>query len=318
MSTAIYKMELIDSSTEILDELDFLILASGSDSRAYEVLSKCTSILKNQTIFFHFAERINGLPANDPLFNFKKYSYNKVQEIYCEIKNPSSSLEELEKNTFSNATKIGIDISCFTKPYFYFIIKFLKEKYGIQNITVFYTEPKSYLFTQGLFNTFHTSSGPLSILEMPGYPGLELRGSKRKLIILLGFDGDLSKEINEDVSPNDTIVVNGFPSYTPKFKDISLIANEKLVSDQNITIRYARANNPFEVYNLLKTIKNEEKGDFFLNIAPLGTKPMALGACLFALHNPEVRIVYPLPEFYDNKYSDMSWSSWLYELPLTN
>ena len=107
MSTAIYKMELIGTSTEILDELDFLILASGSDSRAYEVLSKCTSILKNQTIFFHFAERINGLPADDPLFNFKKYSYNKVQEIYCEIKNPSSSLEELERNTFSNATKIG-------------------------------------------------------------------------------------------------------------------------------------------------------------------------------------------------------------------
>ena len=52
MSTAIYKMELIGTSTEILDELDFVILASGSDSRAYEVLSKCTSILKNQTIFF--------------------------------------------------------------------------------------------------------------------------------------------------------------------------------------------------------------------------------------------------------------------------
>jgi hypothetical protein len=318
MKTELYKMELIQDSNDTLDEIDFLILASGSDSRAYEILSKCGSILKNHIIFFHFVERINGLLPDDPLYNFKKNSYNKVQEIYCEIKNPSSCLEEFEKNIFSNTSKIGIDISCFTKPYLYFILKFLKERSGIQNISVFYTEPKTYLFSQGLFNTFHTSSGPLSILEMPGYTGLEYRGSKRKLIILLGFDGDLSKEINEDVSPNKTIVVNGFPSYTPKFKDISLIANEKLVSDQNITIRYARANNPFEVYNLLNTIKDEEKGSFFLNIAPLGTKPMALGACLFALHNPEVRIVYPLPEFYDNKYSDMSWNSWLYELPLTN
>lgn len=318
MNTTIYKMELIDHSSKALEDLDFLILASGSDSRAYEVLSKCGSVSKKKTILFHFNERIKGLTEYDPLYNYKKFSYHDIQEIYCEIKNPSSSLEELEKNIFSNTTKIGIDISCFTKPYFYFIIKFLKEKFSIDNITVFYTEPKSYLFTQGLFNTFHTSSGPLSILEMPGFSGLESRGSKRKLIILLGFDGDLSKEINEDVSPNDTIVVNGFPSYTPKFKDISLIANEKLVSDKNITTRYARANNPFEVYNLLKSIKDADKGDFFINIAPLGTKPMALGACLFALHNPEVRIVYPLPEFYDNKYSDMSWSSWLYELPLTN
>lgn len=318
MSTSIYKMELIETSNAALDKLDFLILASGSDSRAYEVLSKCKTISKNQIIMFHFSERLNGLPGDDALFDYNKYSYNKIQQIYCEIKNPSSSVEELEKNNFHHSTKIGIDISCFTKPYFYFIIKFLKERYKIQNVTVFYTEPKSYLFAKGLFQTFHTSSGPLSVSEMPGYPGLELRGSKRKLIILLGFDGDLSKEINEEVSPKDTVVVNGFPSYAPKFKDISLIANEKLVSDQNITIRYARANNPFEVYNLLKTIKNEEKGDFFLNVAPLGTKPMALGACLFALHNPEVRIVYPLPEFYDKKYADKCWKSWLYELPLTN
>ena len=136
------------------------------------------------------------------------------------------------------------------------------------------------------------------------------------MIILLGFDGDLSKEINEDVSPNDTIVVNGFPSYTPKFKDISLIANEKLVSDRNINIAYARANNPFEIYNLLHSIKENEGSNTFINVAPLGTKPMALGACLFALHNPDVRIVYPLPESYENKYSDRSWNSWIYDLPL--
>jgi len=318
MSASIYNMELIDSSNKTLGELDYLILASGSDSRAYEVLSKCGSISKNQVIFFHFNERLKGLEENDPLFNFKKYSYKNLQEIFCEIKNPSSCLEDVEKNKFSNSTKIGIDISCLTKPYIYFIIKLLRERFGIEKLSVFYTEPKSYLFPKGLFNAFHTSSGPLSIFEIPGYSGQEKRGAKRKLIILLGFDGDLSKEINEDVSPHDTVVVNGFPSYTPKFKDISLITNEKLVSDHNISIAYARANNPFEIYNLLQMIKDKEAANTFINVAPLGTKPMALGACLFALHNPDVRIVYPLPENYENKYSDKSWNSWIYDLPLIN
>lgn len=318
MSEAIYNMELIDGSNKSLGELDYLILASGSDTRAYEVLSKCKSLSKNTVIIFNFIERLTGLSSNDPLFNYKKYSYNHVQEISCEIKTPSSCLDEIIKNTFSLNSKIGIDISCLTKPYFYFIIKLLKERFKIERLSVFYTEPKSYLFPKGLFNAFHTSSGPLTILEIPGYSGQESRGAKRKLVILLGFDGDLSKEINEDVSPNDTVVVNGFPSYTPKFKDISLIANEKLVSDRNINIKYARANNPFEIYNLLHNIKSNEDPNTFINVAPLGTKPMALGACLFALHNPDVRIVYPLPENYENKYSDRSWNSWIYDLPLIN
>jgi len=318
MSASIYNMSLIDESNETLNKLDYIILASGSDSRAYEVLSKCKSISKKQVIFFHFNERLCGLYDDDPLFNYKTYSFKYIQEIFCEIKNPSSCLEEITLNKFNKSERIGIDISCMTKPYFYFIIKLLKERFGVENLSVFYTEPKSYLFPKGLFNAFHTSSGPLSILEIPGYSGLENRGAKRKLIILLGFDGDLSKEITLDVSPHETIIINGFPSYTPKFKDISLISNEKLVSDHNNRVEYSRANNPFEIYNLLQFIKGNEKEDSFMNIAPLGTKPMALGACLFALHNPDVRIVYPLPDKYENKYSDMSWNTWIYDLPLIN
>ncbi len=324
MKQTIYKMEIIDGSNESLKKLDYLILSSGSDARAYGVLSKCTTINTtvniNHVILFNFIERLKDLNASDSLFNYKQFDYNSLHEIFCEIRNPSSCLEELVKNSFNNNSRIGIDISCLTKPYFYFIIKLLKERFQVEKLSAFYTEPKSYSFPKGLFSAFRTSSGPLSIIEIPGYSGQESRGAKRKLIILLGFDGDLSKEINEDVSPyeNDIIVVNGFPSYTSKLKDISLIANEKLVSDQNINVAYARANNPFEIYNLLSQIKSQEQPNTFINIAPLGSKPMALGACLFALHNPDVRIVYPLPDIYENKYSDSSWISWIYELPLTN
>lgn len=311
-------MELVNDSDDSVAELDYFILASGSDSRAYEVLSKVSSKEGNKVkvIIVHFNERLQDKHGDDDLFNYKKYKID--QEVFCEIKNPSSSLEELEVNDFHSASNVGIDISCFTKPYFYYIIKLLKERFGVLRLSVFYTEPRSYLFPQGLFSLFHTSTGPLSVEEIPGYSGQEDRDSKRKLIILLGFDGDLSAEINEAVSPSETVVVNGFPSYSPKFKDISLIANERLVTDKsNIKVEYARANNPFEVYNLLESLKRRGENAAFINVAPLGTKPMALGACLFALHNPDVRVVYPIPEKYEDKYSDACWNSWRYELPLT-
>lgn len=318
MNALVYKMESFDKSPHIIDDLDYFILTSGSDGRAYQVLSKFDFASNNKTkvIILNFIERLKGKELNNDLFNYKSFLINDLQEIFCEIKNPSSSLEDLEINDFNNTKKIGIDISCFTKPYFFFLIKLLTQRFQILNLTTFYTEPKSYYFPRGIFSAFHTSTGPLSIVEIPGYSGQESRKSKRKLVLLLGFDGDLSKEINEDVSPNETIVVNGFPSYTPKFKDISLIANEKLVSDHNIEVMYASANNPYQTYNLLKSIKEKENEETFLNIAPLGTKPMALGACLFALHYPSVRIIYPLPENYADKYSDACWNSWIYELPL--
>lgn len=320
MSPILYDMQLIDADNSQLIELDYMILACGSDSRAYEILSrfKKKGIVIKKTIVIEFKERLEGIDETDSLHSYKADSIPNLQEISCEIRNPSSCLEDLIKNDIKETDIVGIDISCLTKPYLYFLIKLLKERFKITSLNVFYTEPQSYLFTKGLFNTFHTSSGPLEILEIPGYSGQEERDSKRKLVILLGFDGDLSKEINEDVSPSETIVVNGFPSYTPKFKDISLIANEKLVSDHNIQVEYSKANNPFEVYNLLQSIKEKYQDELaFINVAPLGTKPMALGACLFALHNPTVRVVYPLPENYEKKYADMCWNSWKYVLPLT-
>jgi hypothetical protein len=321
MSTSVYRMERVTADGPPISNLDYFILSSGSDSRAYQILSQIQASPTSGTkiILFNYRERVANRSSDDPLFNYRNLAIADLQEVDCDIKNPSSSLSALEANTFNETKGIAVDISCFTKPYFFFLLKLLRERFGVLKIDAYYTEPQFYSFEKGVFTAFHTSSGPLSIIEIPGYSGQERRDAARKLIILLGFDGDLSREINEDVSPGETVVINGFPAYSPKFKDISLIANEKLVSDHNIRVAYARANHPFEVYNLLAAFKKEAsaaEGDTFINVAPLGTKPMALGACLFALHNPEVRVVYPLPETYKDKYSDACWSSWVYELPL--
>lgn len=310
-------MELLESADKLPNNLDYFILSSGSDYRAYEVLKSFSKsgIDVDNTLLIHFEERKINIDSTDSYFDYKNISGVTVSETTGIIKSPISILDFLNKYTFKFDSRVGLDISCFTKPYIYYLLNFFKRK-NITNINVFYTEPQSYLFKKGLFKTFRTNSGPISINEIPGYPGKYLRGYKNILVLLLGFDGGLSSEITQDISPELTILVNGFPSYTPKFKDISLIANERLVSDPNIIKKYASANNPFDIYNVLDSIKNADGKNNFLNVAPLGTKPMALGACLFALHNPDVRVVYPLPANYETKYTNECWNSWLYELPL--
>lgn len=309
-----------DNWDDIPNYYDCLIVAGGSDFRAYEILRKAQKrkIKIEDVLFFTFDERKENLGIKDEkaYYKYRSLEFN-IKEIPCSIKDPSTCIKSLGnlKIDLSIYKNIAIDISCFSKPYFFLILKHLQTTHNLSSITVFYTEPKSYVFPKGIYLSYQSSLGPLRVLEIPGYTGSDFRGQNRLLVILLGFDGDLSREIKEDVAPLDTIIVNGFPGYAPKFKDISLICNEKLIHEEGTNICYSRANNPFETYNFLENLKKKH-GDFFINIAPLGTKPMALGACIFAIHHPEARIVYPMPEKYINVTTNRCWNSWAYNIPL--
>ena len=87
-----------------------------------------------------------------------------------------------------------------------------------------------------------------------------------------------------------TIPVLGFPAFRPDFFDKSLILHGKSFINENGFKKYlkeplyAEANNPFDIYNKLIEIKNNYP-DGELVISPLGSKPMTIGASLFAIIN---------------------------------
>lgn len=316
----VYKMIAINDRIDTALNCKYLFLAASQDYRAYEVMRKAVqleSISVDRVILFHYNTRKGAARSGDPYYDYSKMGL-VVDEVDCDITDPGSILPFLE--TFHHhmipGETIAIDISCFTKPFFFYIIKFLKERVNCQEVRVFYTEPATYIFSSGLYDSYHSTSGTLQIVEVPGFTGHDTDTISSLLVILLGFDERLATFLATEIEPNEIILVNGFPSYLPVFKDISLINNERLVAGrENSVVYYARANNPFEVYNLLEHLRSKHL-DAFLSIAALGTKPMALGACLFAALNPDVRLVYPLPEKYSDKTTDNCSTSWLYVLPL--
>ncbi len=55
----------------------------------------------------------------------------------------------------------------------------------------------------------------------------------------------------------------------------------------------ASANNPFSIYNVLSDFRKNHPKEL-INICPIGSKPMALGACLFAKEQSKnVKSIYP-------------------------
>lgn len=318
----LYKSNIISENwPEEKQGIDLLFLAKGSDYRAYETLRLASKegVKIKQIVIFDFTERKSGITQQqeEMLNSYKTLGFSEVL-IEGSIRNPSEAVKKIEKSIdLTNSERIGLDISCFTKPYFFTLMNFFAKVVDVTKLSVFYTEPNSYIFEKGLYNEYHSSVGPIRVEEIPSFNGDDRGKAKNLLVVILGFDGDLFSEINEDVAPKDTKLVNGFPSYSPKFKDISLISNEKHVNTNGNELMYCRANNPFEAYNLLNSISSNHP-QHFINIAPLGTKPMALGCCLFAIHNPDVRVVYPMPENFKNTTTDNCWHTWQYEIELKN
>ena len=317
MSRTLFSMQRVEEAN-LPEKMDFFIIAAGADIRAYKnskLINSATCKIDNLVVYKFFQR---DQPDDDEYSNkYKAYlsiKTNRLTVIPVDISDPSKCVLSLFSNGIDILAShiVGIDISCFTKPYFYILLNYLSHR-KLQKVLTFYTQPFSYRFSDSNYRSFKSSSGPITVREIPSFPGADTRVEGRLLIIILGFDGDLSTQINEIVAPTRTVIVNGFPGFEPKFKDISLINNERLLSTNKLL--YSRSTNPFEIYNLLDCLKTDNT-DYILSIAPLGNKPMALGACLFAIHNPDVRVIYPYPQEYENVITNDCSISWIYTLPL--
>jgi|GEM_PF-2167996 len=217
--------------------------------------------------------------------------------------------------------KIIIDYSVMVKPYIYILLKYLIISQKSSKIFLIYTEPSKYNKTKALITSSERelfTKGRRDTMDIPGYSGLKNISKDKVLAILLGFEGERARDVVDDINPEVVIPINGFPAYKPEIKDLSIISNEELLKDSEIFSKlcYAPANNPFETMEVLEVIHSHYMNRYNFSIAPLGTKPMALGACLFALEHSDVRIIYPYPQEYNSKTSVGYGSSWLYVIEI--
>lgn len=322
-TSSVYQMSRLDD-LPVSDavQYDCIVLGGGSDARAYEVLRKSAGkgIGFTKVLLFDFEERKNASEqkVKDAYSRYAKL-HKDITLLPCSLKDPSGGLKAIIGHgfSFSRKSRLAVDISAFTRPYFFSLLKYLQDHCGLLTVDVFYTEPMSYVLPKGLLQSYRASLGSLFVMEVPGFPGLTTGRKNNILVFTLGFDGDLSVFISEEVTPNSVVIVNGFPAYSPKFKDISLMNNERLLNSSGAKeiISYCQANNPYDLFNFLSALRKKHPDSFF-NIAPLGPKPMALGACMFALADNSVRVVYPMPEKYANVSTDDCWHSWRYVVPL--
>ncbi|HBI47848.1 MAG TPA: hypothetical protein DDX93_03915 [Smithella sp.] len=268
--------------------------------------------------------------------NVNNKYYFLPEEEYCE----QSAIDELTKNynisiskiAFNNLAKsinasglwkqdikkmsVALDFTGLSMPLLFIIMKKLKEQFDSKALYLIYSEPYDYIdggqtiFTENI----------LSVSNIPGFfSSEEIEGGKnRLLIILLGFEGKLITETHRAVQPDKIIAINGFPAFRPGLHNQSLLNNIGILKeiDPDVGVQNTPANNPFETAKLLSRLYETYKNRYNIYIAPLGTKPQGLGACLFALDKPDINIVYPFPEKIACCPSRGVGKQWYYEADL--
>lgn len=272
-----------------------------------EVLEESQRDISNTTAEKYFDDLFDIGPSDSKLF----------VNIYDEIKGLEKFKHTFENYDGAENKKIVLDMSVMVKPFIFILLKYLISIKRIGELYIIYTEPKSYHKTKlEMFSASnnHFTKGTINTGEIPSYSGIQDLNKRNALIILLGFEGERPLEVSNAINPDITIPVNGFPAYRPEFKDGSLILNDELLKEPDVfkKLMYAPANDPFETKNVFEDILSEYTNEYNISIAPLGTKPMALGSCFFALQHPTCRIIYPYPLKYNFKYSKGYGTTWVY------
>lgn len=318
LSYEVYQMNIIDSDFTTPVEIDAFICFNAQEIRAGKALEELYKRkLLNDVLTLSFNK--SNSEITDNIFqgiNIDIITVNIGQDLSLSI---ITCLQEIDKYV-RGRNSIGIDITCMPIPLFTQILHFLYKRYNDKQITVYYTEPLHYTLNN-LFD-YSAYSGEIDIKVIPGFEGEMSQVDKveRVVFYLMGFEMTyLAKLIPQDVNPNKIAPINGFPSYFPKYKDISMINNNTNFYEKDVNINYSEANNPFETYNTIVMLKNEYKS-FKIDIVIAGSKPMALGACLFALtsDNFNCRIMFPFPTEYKLDLSSGCGKLWEYKIKNQN
>lgn len=165
-----------------------------------------------------------------------------------------------------------------------------------------YVEPLDYTHsptpTEGeIFDLSERISG---ISPIPGFVSLtEAEDEKVCFVPLLGFEGTRFSYLLEQVQPiaGKIVPVIGVPGFRPEYPFYTYQGNKLALLETRSwkSVKYAAANCPFSLFYTLQDIAQEHPGDS-MKIAPIGTKPHALGAILYAISSPSpVELVYDHP-----------------------
>lgn len=200
--------------------------------------------------------------------------------------------DEVSIGNYLSQSRYLLDISGMPHHVWAPIIKVLCNKHI--RTRVVYAEPASYKLhsspaSSALFDLSVRFEG---LAPLPGFAKLSGPEDEDKCIFvaLLGFEGDRPERLVLQIDPPPRVIpIVGVPGFQIEYPAYTISCNRDFLGSYraNSEIRFAHASNPFDVMRVLSDIRRDY-ADHYIYLAPVGTKPHALGAIIFAAANEDV------------------------------
>lgn len=159
---------------------------------------------------------------------------------------------------------------------------------------VLYAEPESYKAhpSPASATLFDLSVRFDGLEPLPGFARLTGPSDESRclFIAMLGFEGNRPERLVMQVDPTPRIIpVVGVPGFQLEYPTFTVACNRLFLNEYRAhsEMRFARASCPFEAYQTLCSIQRDYP-DHYMYLAPVGTKPHALGTILFAIAHPDI------------------------------
>ncbi|GAB4026385.1 hypothetical protein [Spirosoma gilvum] len=177
---------------------------------------------------------------------------------------------------------------------------------GCTHLSLLYLEPTSYrkkysnkFITDSdeevLFHRrdFELSDVVRGFIGIPGHALSMSSISRHKVVFLCGFESQRVDQAIEDlyIVTNNCYCVFGVPAFTAGWEMDAFANHIDVLTNRGLQdIIFCSATNPIATYEKLEHIFSSIDSDASLFIAPLATKPMSIGACLFLVDKEKTRV----------------------------
>jgi hypothetical protein len=259
-----------------------------------------TLSLEQDTICFHGeilddrGEKASKINSNNEYMKFK-YDDEEfsifINGVEYSISDYETVFQSIDKNTvvIESTTLNIVDIL--------FILKGIKSNPSIVNVQILYIEPEEYNFKNNSlleYDDFELSSKLKKFPPVPGFtiiarPQDELNNFEEttQLIAFLGFERTRLGQIfnSDDGSTYSCFTpIIPLPGFNPGWENRTINSHLKFFSPKNnfTRLEFVSANNPYQSYKILENFSKTCKK---FRIAPIGTKPNAIGCAVFLLNN---------------------------------
>ena len=283
---------------------DFIIVASYSNVERSKRLSELLPTARVVTIEYSISKSKQG--TLDDQFMIKTINYESLlsRVYYSLYQDLYSFVEQLNKES----KRIVIDISGIHLRFLGALLAILPE-FSWESFFCAYTEPKMYprvtglpdnQITPGIVGSFDLNTSFWGYDEIPNLKTVSSSRNNFVWIAFLGFEGKRASAVYSEISGDSSIMIPviTMPPIRPGWSNLAFDANQILFENANVSaadIQYTDALNPFSAYNLIESIQSDNSKKHIV-ISPLGTRPVSLGALLYAVTHEEVEIYFDTPK----------------------